>query len=157
MVQLTIFLLVLAVIALVAEMFVPGMEIFGVVGGIALLVSAVLAVLFVPGGWFIVAGQVVVFGFFLRYFVKHIRQRQLQGRIILNENLAEDVSHDLAGLVGKPGVAVTTLRPYGEAEFDGVRIEVSSGGPLIEQGTRVRAIAIRESKLIVAVVEPGGN
>ena len=155
MVYLAGFLFVLAIAALVAEMFSPGTEIFGIFGIIALIVSAVLTVMFVPHGWFIVAGQVVILGLFLRFFIRQIRKRQLTGRIILNETLAEDVTHDLAGFVGKAGVAATMLRPYGEVEFDGVRLEVSSGGPLIEQGERVRAVAIRESKLIVSAVKDG--
>ena len=154
MVQLTVFLLVLAIVALLTEMFVPGSEVFGIVGVITLIVSAVLAVMFVPGGWFIVAGQVIVFGFFARFFVKQIKRKQLQGKIILNETLAEDMStHELQTFVGKAGITATPLRPYGEADFDGVRIEVSSGGPMIEKGKNVRVTAIRESKLIVRPFE----
>ena len=70
--------------------------------------------------------------------------------IILRDTLGEDPSHNLSALIGKTGIAVTRLRPYGEAEFGDIRLEVSSGGPLIEQGTKVRAITIRESTLIVA-------
>ncbi|MCL2852301.1 MAG: NfeD family protein [Defluviitaleaceae bacterium] len=150
MVHLTVFLLVLAVVALLAEMFVPGTEVFGVVGFIALVVSAVLAVVFVPGGWFIVAGQVVLLACFARFFVRLIQRKQLQGKVILNETLSEDVpAHDMSGFVGKEGITATALRPYGEADFEGARMEVSSGGPMIEKGTKVRAVAIRESKLIV--------
>ena len=150
MVYLTVFLLALAVVALLVEMFMPGTEIFGIVGVIALLVSAVLAVMFVPGGWLIVAGQAVVLALFVRFLVRYIQRRQLQGRIIMTETLAEDIpAHELAGFVGKEGTTATALRPYGEAYFDGVRLEVSSGGPMIEKGTKVRAAAIRESKLIV--------
>jgi len=69
--------------------------------------------------------------------------------IILRDNLREDSPHNLAELIGKTGIAATRLRPYGEVEFGDIRIEVSSGGPLIEQGTKVRATTVRESTLIV--------
>jgi len=155
MVQLTIFLLVLAIAALLIEVF-TGTEVFGVIGIIGLVVSAVMAVLFVPGGWFVVVGQVVILGFFVRFFIRHIQKKQLQGKIVLRDTLAEDIpEHELRSLIGKTGVAKTTLRPYGEAEFDGVRIEVSSGGPLIEQGAKVQATTVRESKLVVR--ESSGN
>ena len=156
MVHLTVFLLVLAVVALLVEIFMPGTEVFGVVGIIALLVSAVLAVMFVPGGWFIVAGQAAALALFVRFFVRQIKKKQLQGKIILNETLAEDLpAYELGGFVGKEGVTATVLRPYGEVDFDGVRIEASSGGLMIEKGTRVRAAAIRDSRLIVRL--PEGN
>ena len=74
------------------------------------------------------------------------------GRIILRDTLGEDPSHNLAAFIGKVGITATRLRPYGEAEFGDIRIEVSSGGPLIEQGTKVRATTVRESTLIVAPV-----
>ena len=73
--------------------------------------------------------------------------------IILRDTLSEDSSHNLAGFIGKTGIAATSLRPYGEAEFGGVRIEVSSGGPLIEQGTAVRGKTVRENTLIVEVAK----
>ena len=74
------------------------------------------------------------------------------GKIILRDTLGEDPSHNLAEFIGKTGITATRLRPYGEAEFGDVRMEVSSGGPLIEQGTKVRGVTIRESALIVAPV-----
>jgi len=151
MVELTILLFVVAMAAFVAELMMPGSEIFGITGLVSLAVSAILAVLFVPFGWFIVIGQAVIFGLFLRFFIRQIRQRQLQGKIILHDTLTEDKPHDLAAFIGKSGVTATSLRPYGEAEFDGVRIEVSSGSSLIEKGIKVRGIAVRESKLIVEI------
>ncbi|MCL2674404.1 MAG: NfeD family protein [Defluviitaleaceae bacterium] len=72
------------------------------------------------------------------------------GKIILRDTLGEDPSHNLAEFIGKTGITATRLRPYGEAEFGDVRMEVSSGGPLIEQGTKIRGVTIRESTLIVA-------
>ncbi|MCL2674403.1 MAG: hypothetical protein FWE92_03635 [Defluviitaleaceae bacterium] len=151
MVELTIFLFFVAIVAFAVELWMPGSEIFGITGAIAMVISAVLAVLFVPFGALLVLGQAVILGLFLRYFIRQIRQRQLQGKIILYDTLKEDKPYNLADFIGKTGVTATSLRPYGEAEFHGVRIEVSSGGPLIEQGTKVRGTAVRESKLIVEV------
>ena len=151
MVELTIFLFVVAVVAFIVELIIPGSEVFGISGAIAMLISAVLAVLFVPFGWFIVVGQAIILGLFLRYFIRQIKQMQLQEKIILYDTLEEDKPYDLSSFIGASGVTATSLRPYGEADFGGTRIEVSSGGPLIEQGTKVRATAVRESKLIVEI------
>lgn len=149
MAYVTIFLMLLAIAALATEILLPGIEIFGVAGVILLLASAVLAVLFMPFGWFVVGGQVVILWLFLNYFIRKIREKQLQVKIILRDTLAEDTPVNLTEFIGKTGKTVTSLRPYGEAEFVGTRLEVSSGGPLIPQGKQVRAIAIRESKLVV--------
>ena len=155
MFNLTILLLALAMLLMFAELF-TGTEVFGAVGIIALIVSAIIAVLFVPGGWFIVGGQVVLLVVFVRFAIRQVRKKQLSGRIILHDTLTQDIPrHQLDDLLGKTGVTNTSLRPYGEADFDGVRLEVSSGGPLISQGTRVRAVAIRESRIVVE--ETRGN
>ncbi|MCL2618412.1 MAG: NfeD family protein [Defluviitaleaceae bacterium] len=155
MVQMTVLLLVLAIAALVAEIY-TGTEIFGALGVVMLVVSAVMAVLFVPGGWFIVAGQVAVLALFVKLSVKHIREKQLQGKLILRDTLAEDLpEQELRAMIGKRGIAMTMLRPYGEAEFDGLRIEVSTGGPMIEQGAKIIATTVRESKLIVQESQQG--
>jgi len=68
--------------------------------------------------------------------------------------LAEDLPPlDLASLVGKEGKTMTLLRPYGEVDFNGVRIEVSSNGPMIERGSRVRVIETQANKVVVSLVD----
>ena len=155
MLHLCVFLLVLGIIFLLLEAWLPGVEFFAIAGIVALVISAVLAVLFVPGGWFIVAGQGAVIGGFVYFMVRYMRRKQLQGRLILSETLAEDVSDvvDLNRFLGKEGKTLTRLRPYGEADFNGICLEVSSSGPMIEVGTRVRVTEVQQNKLVVNVVD----
>lgn len=52
-------------------------------------------------------------------------------------------------LVGKSGVAQTTLRPAGVAVIEGHRVDVVSKGQYIEAGTAVRVSEYAENRLVV--------
>ena len=153
MVQLCIALLILGIIFLLLEMWLPGMEFFALAGIGALIVSAVLAVLFVPFGWFIVAGQGIIVTGFLVHMYRFMRRKQLKGKLILSDNLEAVGTKDVNYLVGREGRTVSALRPYGEADFNGSRFEVSSYGPMIGKGTKVLVIGIEANKIIVRPVD----
>ena len=154
MLQLSIVLLVIGVLAILLEMLMPGADAFiaGIIGILALAASAVLAVIYVPGGWFIVGVNLTFLALSLVFFFTYIRKKQMQGHIILGEVLDEDIPHiDLSALVGMEGKTVTALRPSGEADFGGLRVEVTADG-IVERGTRVRVIETHANKVIVRVV-----
>lgn len=153
MVQLCIALLILGIIFLLLEMWLPGMEFFAIAGIGSLLVSAVLAIMFVPGGWFIVAGQGVIIAGFVVHMYRFMKRKQLEGKLILSENLESAPAQDLSYLVGREGTTATSLRPYGEAVFAGVRTEVSSYGPMIAKGTKIRVVETEGNKIVVRPVE----
>ena len=153
MVELCIVLLILGIIFLLLEMWLPGLEYFAIIGLVALAISAVLAILFVPGGWFIVAGQVAIVAGFLVHMYRFMRRKQLQGKLILSENLEAPPSIDLSYLVGREGKTITALRPYGECDFNGVRLEVASYGPMIGKGVKVLVMKLDANKVIVRPVE----
>jgi membrane-bound serine protease (ClpP class) len=155
MLELCIVLLVIGILAIVLELIMPGFDSFisGIIGISALVASAVLAVIFVPGGWFFVVINTAVLITAIGFLLTFIRRKQFHGKIILTENLADDLPNiDLSGLVGKEGKTVTILRPYGEADFNGVRVEVCSNDSLVERGVNVRVIETQANKVIVEVV-----
>jgi membrane-bound serine protease (ClpP class) len=153
MIQLCIALLILGVIFLLLEMWLPGMEFFAIAGIAALVISAVLAVLYVPNGWLIVAGQGVIVTGFLVHMYRFMKRKQLQGKLILSENLDVPAASDISYLVGREGKAVTVLKPYGEADFNGTHMEVSSYGPMITEGTKVIVTKIEANKIVVRPAE----
>ena len=153
MVELTIALLALGIIFLLLEMWLPGMEVFALAGIGALMISAVLAIMFVPNGWLIVAGQVVIVAGFIAHMYRFMRKKQLKGKLILSENLDAPKVEDKTYLVGREGTAITSLRPYGEADFSGSRVEVSSYGPMINAETKIRVTSVEGGKVIVRPAE----
>lgn len=59
---------------------------------------------------------------------------------------------DLAVFMDKEGTATTVLRPAGIADFEGVRLNVSSEGDYIPAGTMVRIIKVEGAKILVRAV-----
>ena len=58
-------------------------------------------------------------------------------------------TQDLAVFMNKEGVASSVLRPTGIADFDGVRLNVSSEGDFIPAGSKVRIIKVEGAKILV--------
>ena len=58
-------------------------------------------------------------------------------------------TQDLDVFMDKEGIASSVLRPTGIADFDGVRLNVSSEGDFIPAGTRVRIIKVEGAKILV--------
>lgn len=150
MITLCVFLLVLGIVFLVAEMFIPGFGVCGISGMVLMIISAVLAVMYVPYGWIFVSAEMVMLAIIMYVMFNFIKKRQMRG-LILDETLNEDIPQmgDLGFFMGKEGVAKTSLRPFGEVDFNGVSIEVSSGGAYVERGRRVKVTELQKNKIIV--------
>jgi membrane-bound ClpP family serine protease len=154
--QITILLLIIGVLAIVLELIMPGFDSFlsGIVGVLALVASAILAVIFVENGWIFVVANAAILGLSVFALLTFIKRKQFHGKIILSENLSEDLpAIDLSGLVGSEGKTITKLRPYGEADFNGVKVEVCSGGEMIERGARVKVIETQSNKVVVSEID----
>jgi len=155
MLQLVVVLMVIGVLALVLELLMPGYDGFigAIVGILALVASGILAVLFVPWGWFLVGINILVLAICAFFGWQYIKRGQFHGKVVLSEALADDLPRiDYASLIGKEGKAVTLLRPSGEADFSGTRVEVTTTGQMVAQGTLVRVVGTNANKVIVSVV-----
>ena len=154
MVNLCLALVALGIICLIIEMFFPDFGICGIIGLISLVVAAVLAVMHVPFGWLFVAVEVLLLAAVICFFFRYVRKKQLQGRLFMTETLAEDAPFvdDLGSFVGREGISVTSLRPFGKADFAGRQLDVVSEGQYIERGIRVKAVKVQDGKVFVRVV-----
>ena len=52
-------------------------------------------------------------------------------------------------LIGLEGECLTALRPSGNADFDGRKLDVVSAGEFIEKGSRVRIEAVEGLRILV--------
>ena len=154
MYALVIGLVVIGVLAIFLEMLMPGWDAYiGVfVGIIAFAVAAGVAVRTIEGAIFFIGALIallVVGGYGMYLF---IRRRQLTGGMILTD--VDDAPQvDVSGFVGMEGRAVTLLKPFGDVDFNGVRMQASSDGPFIDKGTKVRVTETQATKIIVRAVE----
>jgi membrane-bound serine protease (ClpP class) len=63
--------------------------------------------------------------------------------------VAETGEPDYAALVGKRGVAVSTLRPSGKARIEGEVRAVEADGAFIEPGTEIEVVRVRGNRIVV--------
>ncbi|MCL2415534.1 MAG: hypothetical protein FWD01_01870 [Defluviitaleaceae bacterium] len=160
MMYLAIALFITAIALLLVETLTAGMDfgISGILGFAALAASVVITVVYHQYGIFIVLGQFAVLIPVAVVFVRWLRRKQIYGKFILNETLAEDKS-DISGLerlVGKEGITKTALRPHGQAIFDNSNdtkpVEVWCDS-YIPQNERVKVTDIKDHKVFVKLVE----
>ena len=151
---LVIVLVVVGVLAILLELLMPGWDSYiGVFVGIAAFVSAlIVAVVSIENAVFFLGALIallVIGGYGVYLFLK---RKQLTGNLILTE--VDDAPRvDLSGFVGKEGVTITLLRPAGDVDFNGVRMQASSDGPFIEKGVKVRVVEAQANKITVTAID----
>ena len=174
---------VLAIVAGISflglELFVvPGFGVFGVFGLVALF-AGLLGLVIGPGAMFpdsAAEQQDLIYGvttvllalfttFIGMYFItKHYRSLPVLNRLVLaNEPRISDEEGEgmlvamgeapALATPGEEGVAITTLRPAGTAEFGERLVDVVSDIGMIDQGTRVRVTSVRGNRVAVEPME----
>jgi membrane-bound serine protease (ClpP class) len=148
-------LFILGISLLLIEAFIPGFGIFGAMGLLMLIVSFSLTVTFLDFGVYILIVQIGVIIFLVYLMYKYIKSKQLYGKIVLDETLnfeAKEVGQ-LEYFLGKEGIAITPLKPFGKGQFGETITYVSSQGEFISKGSKVKIISIENEKIIVTVLE----
>lgn len=59
----------------------------------------------------------------------------------------EEYKHNL--WIGDTGTTISTLKPFGKAEFDNKIFEVKTNGNYIDSDTKIKIIKIQDNKIIV--------
>ncbi|OQB24979.1 MAG: hypothetical protein BWY11_00745 [Firmicutes bacterium ADurb.Bin182] len=143
---------------LVFEMFTPGIGAPGILGIIALIASIVLRADTLESGLItfaliliiiIVSGAVI--------FRSAAHGRLSRSSIVLNDSISAGStslsSEEIKAMTGREGTAVNMLRPAGNAEFDGIRLDVVTAGELVEKGKRVRIERVEGTRIVVKEIK----
>ncbi|MBO4378727.1 MAG: hypothetical protein J5889_07185 [Clostridia bacterium] len=135
---------VVGVVLLVVEAFMPGFGIPGVTGTILLIGSIVLA--WIQYGAKVGLGMAVCVTALVGIVVSVSLRSLNSGKMAKSEFVLEGTEEDnnkeerarIQQLVGQEGVALTALRPVGLAELTEGRRNVQSDGEFIEKGAKIR-------------------
>lgn len=161
---LDIILFVIGIILLALEIFViPGFGVTGIAGIGLIFISLFMAL--VGGGLPYVDGDMisraviqlgaslVVSIIIIALIIKYLPKSTLFNRLILADDEKADAgfvsSKSLMEFIGKEGLALTTLRPAGMANFSGEKIDVVADGDYVQQGSRVKVLRVEGSKVVV--------
>jgi membrane-bound ClpP family serine protease len=145
-----LFLISLGLLLLVVEViFIPGTSVAGFIGFGLMITGAVLSFKYFDDqtGWIVVAssGAVSAVVFIWVFRAKPWKQFALKSTSSSKLNEGQFV-----GLTeGTEGVAISMLRPRGNANFSDKTVEVSSLGNFIEAGTQIKIVKISSSQIFV--------
>ena len=144
---------------LIVEAFMPG---FGVAGfsGIVLEVAAVVLMYVNHGAMSAAVTALIALSAAALALTLSLRSatkgRLSRSGMILNATESAEegyvAAEDAQVFLDKEGVALTTLRPTGVAEFDGVRLNVLSDGEYVPPETHVKVVRVEGSRLFVRPV-----
>lgn len=153
-------LLLAGLVLLAVEIFViPGFGVAGIAGAAAVLWSLVVSFGGVEEALrsigvslaLTVAGAVLLWRFGKR--------RGLWRGVILETRLKGEEGYvsapDYSDLVGRTGVALTTLRPSGVVEIDGKRIDAVSEGGYIARGSPIEVKLVEGTRVVVREIKGG--
>ena len=168
---LEILLFVVGLVLLLAEIFViPGFGIAGISGIILIFASIFLSLLgsepFIDMHAISIAiiqlSGAMLFALVGMFFlVKYLPKSTAFNKLVLSES--EKAEHGFVSypsekdLVGKLGIAFTTLRPGGTAVIDGRRIDVVADSEYIDKEVKIKVLRVEGIKVVVTAVKENIN
>jgi membrane-bound serine protease (ClpP class) len=151
---------------LVAEIFIiPGFGVAGISGIILIFASIILSLLgnkpfidmeSVSLAIIQVSGAILfaLIGIFI--LAKYLPNSRAFNKLVLSHSEKSEqgfVSYPSEkDLLGKEGIAFTTLRPGGTAEIDGKRIDVVANSEYIDKGARIKVLRVEGVKVVVTTL-----
>ena len=154
---LVVMLAVLGMVGILYELhIVPGHGIPGVLGGVALLASVLLAFGPIGAAAFFIALQTLATAIVLTVILFYLATRAIPENAWMAKLTFAGVqgadyvtSTDRSSLAGRVGTASSYLRPAGVALIDGHRVDVLTQGEFIPEGTPVRVTRVEGARIFV--------
>ena len=149
-IQMFVTLLLAGLLAVGAEIFLPG-GIIGTVGVFALLGAVAVAFRYDPTfGFYAAIAVLLLLGLSLWIWLKFFPKTRI-GRSLTLDADGQDFKSPAqsADLVDQEGVPHSDLRPSGFALIGGKKLDVLSEGGLIPAGDRIRVVRVEGNRVIV--------
>ncbi len=122
--------------------FVPGTTVVGIVGLICIIGGVMygFSTFGAPIGWSIAAATVLISAAIIIISLKS----GVWKRFALNKSIESKVNEHIPITIktGDEGIALSALRPFGNAEFGNIKIEVTTLGELVDSGSKVKVTHI---------------
>lgn len=150
--QLFVAFLCIGFLLIAIEIFVPG-AILGVLGALSLLIAVIFGFqAFGPqGGFLALVLLLIVGGILLALWIKYFPRTPFGKTLSLQTDGRDFKSapESLGDLLGRDGVAQSSLHPAGIAIIDGQRTDVVTESGFIAEGRRVRVIRVEGNRIVV--------
>ena len=137
---------------IILEAFIPGFGVAGIFGIILEVVAlwATWKLHGVPTALIALLAVLILIGFaiFLSYR-SAMNGRLSRSPLILKETEAADAAATPEQWIGQEGVTVTSLRPAGQIDINGVRLNAASSGDFIPKGTAILVTGTEGDHLVI--------
>lgn len=137
---------------IILEAFIPGFGVAGIFGIILEVVAlwATWRLHGVPTALIALLAVLILIGFaiFLSYR-SAMNGRLSRSPLILKETEAADAAVPPEQWIGQEGITVTSLRPAGQIDINGIRLNAASNGDFIPKGTAVLVTGIEGDHLVI--------
>lgn len=148
-----VILLVIGFVLVVVEMYVPGFGLPGISGIACLVVGVILKANNALEALIMAVVIIALLCIALSISIHSASKGRLaKSKLILHETAtdANNISeNDLKYYLHREGTTTTVLRPSGNGEFDGVKLNIVSDGEFIAAGEKVEVIAVEGSRIVV--------
>ena len=147
-----IVVLIIGIVLIGVEFFLPGFGVPGVSGIICTVTGIFLTGRDMSERIMVGVIAIVIIAIVLVVSIIVFNSKKIKSPIKLETDLQGKnlfiEEKDMEYLLGKKGVAITDLRPSGKGEFDGVKLDVITTG-YIKKGTDLTITAIKNNKIFV--------
>lgn len=149
--------MLVGVVLLLVEVFMPGFGIPGISG--CALLGAGIIMTWIQFGAKVGLGVTVVVLALLAILISIAMRSVAKGKLgksefVLNEDMSSEREEkdDMLSLIGEVGEVSTVLRPVGVAEFECGRLNVMTEGEYIERGAKVKITRVDGTNVFVKKV-----
>ena len=147
----TVFCLLLGMVLIIVEVFLPGFGLPGISG--IVLVGTGVVLVGMHFGALTAVGVLLVLIAILAVLISWLLRQVVHGKsnseLFLKDKSDYELHEDMQVLVGRTGVTTSVLRPAGIGDFDGVRLNVVTEGGFSEKGEPIEIVRVDGSKIVV--------
>lgn len=151
-----VFVLIVGIILIGIEFYMPGFGIPGVSGTIFTVAGIFLTGRNISERIVVGLVAIIVIAVMLILSIMVFNSKTIKSPIKLDTDLQGKnlfiEEKDMEYLVGKKGTALTDLRPSGKGEFDGVKLDIITSG-YIAKGAELIITEIKNNKIFVGEVK----
>lgn len=147
----TAFCLLLGMVLIIVEVFLPGFGLPGI-SGIALVGVGVVLIgmhFGAPMAVGVLLVLIAVLAVLISWVLRQVVHGKTNTELFLKEKGEYELHEDMQVLVGRTGMTMSVLRPAGIGDFDGVRLNVVTEGGFIEKGMPIQIVRVDGSKIVV--------
>ncbi len=150
-------LLLLGLLFLLAEVFIPDFGIMGVLGIILFVIGIVLTAETFVDVLVMLLILIAFVALVVAFVVRSASTGRLSRTLVLKDSLSKEKGfsgvEDMNVFLGREGYALTMLRPAGIGVFEGVRLDVVTKGAYIEKGSPIKIIQVVGRRIVVDKIE----